>query len=207
MRVRKSLIGGLIALVFLVALGMGDLFIVAIRERDRARAFLQDVASLPLGTATFADAQQLAKKYDGKPWNGPSREPTCTVHDCAIRFIFENKMLNHLQRNKREVSLAAGLIVKDGLVVTKEINLSVLTTTWSTQFVYVLFDRVSSTAPQGYKVERLKVDGSGMPHLLQVELGPAAPTAMRKNAYSLDLSCLAKVRDCDTSNTVFPRGL
>lgn len=206
MNVRRGVVGGLIGLVVLGALGAGGLLLIAVHQRKLARAFLEDVNSLQLGRASLADVQQLAAKYDGKPWNGPSRETTCSYHDCAIRFVFENKLLAFLPR-KRAMSLAASLTVKDGLVVTKELDFSLLTTSWTTQFIYVVFDRVSSPAPNGYKVGKFKIDSSGTAHVVQVELGPTAPPEVRKNAYSLDLSCLARLSGCNLPNAVFPGGL
>jgi hypothetical protein len=196
---------GLIGVLVLGTLGAGGLLLLSVHQRKLARAFLEDVNSLQPGRASLADVQQLAAKYGGRPWNG-SREPTCSYHDCAIRFVFENKLLAILPR-KRGVSLAASLTLKDGIVVTKELDFSLLTTSWTTQFIYVVFDRVSAPALNGYKVGKFKIDSSGIAHVVQVELGPTAPPEVRESAYSLDLSCLARLSGCNTPNAVFPRGL
>jgi hypothetical protein len=206
MNVRRGVVRVLIGIVVLGALGTGGLLLTAIHQRELARAFLEDVNSLQLGRASLANAQQLAAKYGGKPWNGPSREPTCSYRDCVIRFVFKNKLLAFLPR-RRELSLAAGVTVEDGLVVAKELDFSLLSTTWTTQFTYILFDRVSSPAANGYKVGRFKIDSSGRAHVVQAELGPNAPPEVRKNLYSLDLSCLAQLSGCNAPNAVFPAGL
>ena len=206
MNVRRGVVGLLIGIILLGALGAGGLLLISIHQRKLARAFLEDVNSLQLGRASLADVEQLAGKYGGRPWSGPSREPTCSYHYCAIRFAFENKLLATFSR-RREMSLTAGLTVKDGLLVTKELDVSRLTTSWTTQFIYVIFDRVGSPNTNGYKVGKFKIDSSGIAHVVQVELGPNAPPEVRKNAYSLNLSCLAQLSGCNAPNAVFPSGL
>jgi len=178
---------------------------MGIRQRERARAFLKDLASLQLGTSTFSDAQQLARKYGGKPYNGPAREPTCSVDDCDLSFLFENALKN--RQGERTLSLDAGLTVKNGKVVRKQIDLTLMTTTWATQFLYTLVDSVSLADPRGYHVTISKVQAHGIPHVLEVRLGPTAPAAVRKSAYSINLSCLTLWHRCDGPNDFIPPGL
>jgi hypothetical protein len=102
-------------------------------------------------------------------------------------------------------------------VVGKEIDLTLMTTTWATQFLYTLVDSVSladprsrgysSADPQGYHVTISKVQAEGVPHVLEVRLGPTAPAAVRKSAYSINLSCLTVWHRCDGPNDFFPPGL
>jgi len=202
---KKKLINSIISLVILGFFCTGVLFSWAHHQRDRAQVFLQEIVSLQVGVSTFSDAQRLAQKYGGKPWNGPSQKPICSDKDCNLRFVFENSLLNHLQ-HKRKVSLTAGLLVKDGYVVSREVDYSILATTFERKFMFVVFDRTESKSPQSYNVKKLKVDTHGMPHAIEVDLSPTSPAEIKRRAYSLDLSCIASLMGCDTASAVFPAG-
>jgi len=177
----------------------------ASRKRTRAESLLRSIAQLKLGTATFADAQNLAEKYGGKPWNGPSREASCSSQDCNVRFAFDNKPLSYVP-GVRGVEFVAGLTVKDGYVVSREVEYSTLTTSYF-DFAYILFDGLKFTHVQDYEVKKLKVDAQGTPHAVEVNLGPLATVDERARAYSIDLSCLARLHGCSSSTAVIPPGL
>lgn len=204
---RKKLIGALSGILASVILAVsGFLFIESHHQRSKAYECLREIASLRLGTATFSDAQQLARRYGGQPWSGTARQPECSVQDCNLRFVFENTMLNHLQKQKR-ISLMAGVWVKDGYIVSKEVDYSIMTTTEYSQFLYFMFDRRAGAGVQGYEVKRFQVDEHNVPHVLEVTLGPDAPAAVRSRAYALDLSCLSRYYGCNDGLSIFPSGL
>ena len=195
-----------IALFFVV--GFAILYGISIHQRHRAQSFLEELASLQLGVSSFADAQRLAQKYGGQPWDVPSRTPACSAEHCSLRFVFENKILNHIQ-HKREISLAVALTVKDGHVVSREVDYAILgPALWSDHFVYQLSDHLSpSNSPESYNVTKLKLDAQGTPHWVKVDLSPDVPEDIRRRAYALDLACLARLHGCDDLSVVLPKGL
>jgi len=174
-------------------------------KRTRAESLLRSIAQLKLGTATFADAQNLAEKYGGKPWNGPSREASCSSRDCNLRFAFDNKPLSYVP-GVRGVEFFAGFTVKDGYVVSREVEYSTLTTSYF-DFAYIVLDGMKFTGVRDYEVKKLKVDAQGTPHAIEVNLGPLATVDERARAYSIDLSCLARLHGCSSPAAVFPPGL
>ena len=80
------MIGLAVAVACLVLL----LSAVGLRERCRAEAFLQDVQELRLGQATFDDAEMLARRYGGRPWNVTPQTMTCRPEECYLQFEFLN---------------------------------------------------------------------------------------------------------------------
>jgi hypothetical protein len=56
-------------------------------------------------------------------------------------------------------------------------------------------------------VQKLRVDANGIPHVLKVNLGQSATADERRRAYSIGLSCLARMRACRDAAAVFPSGL
>jgi len=177
----------------------------ASRKRTRAESLLRSIARLNLGAATFADAQNLAQKYGGEPWNGPSREASCSSQNCGLRFAFDNKPLSYIP-GVRGVEFVAGLTVRDGYVVSREVEYSTLTTSYF-DFAYILLDGMKFTGVRDWEVKKLKVDAQGTPHTIEVNLGPLATLDERARAYSIDLSCLARLHGCSGPTVVFPPGL
>jgi hypothetical protein len=193
------------ALLFIVASLI--FYGVSIYRRHRARSFLEELASLKLGVSSFSDAQRLAQEYGGQPWDLPLRVPVCSAQYCSFRLVFENKILNHI-RHKREISMAAGLTVKDGYVVSREVDYAILgPALWNDHFVYDLSDHLSAHSLQSSSVTRLKLDARGTPHWVKVDLSPDAPEDLRGRAYALDLTCLASLCGCDDLSDVLPKGL
>ncbi len=177
----------------------------ASHKRTRAESLLRSIARLNLGAATFADAQNLAQKYGGEPWNGPSRETSCSSQNCGLRFAFDNKPLSYIP-GVRGVEFVAGLTVRDGYVVSREVEYSTLTTSYF-DFAYILLDGMKFTGVRDWEVKKLKVDAQGTPHTIEVNLGPLATLDERASAYSIDLSCLARLHGCSAPTVVFPPGL
>lgn len=191
------LIVGLFA--FVVSLG------VASHQRTQAEALLRSISQLQLGTSRFAEAQRLADSYGGKPWNGPQRTVTCSSQDCNFRFVFDNKLLSRIT-GVRRVEFVAALRVKNGYVISREIDYSVSKKSYY-DFVYLLGEDFESRKVQDYEVKKFKVDAQGVAHVLEVNLGPLATADEKERAYSIDLSCLARLHGCGTSTAVFPPGL
>ena len=174
-------------------------------KRTRAQLLVRSVAQLKLGASTFADAQGLAEEYGGKPWNGLSREASCSPQNCDLRFVFDNKPLSYVPR-VQHVELVVGLTVRDGYVVSREIEYSILTTSYF-EFAYVLLDGMKFTRVRDYEVKKLKVDAQGTPHVIEVNLGPLATVDEKERAYSIDLSCLTQLPGCRSGADLFPPGL
>jgi len=183
----------------------GVLFVAASHKQTQAQALLRAISELKLGVSTFTDAQRLTERYGGKPWNGPSTRASCSSRNCYLRFVFQNKPLSYMPCVPG-VEFVVGLAVKDGYVVSREVDYSIFTTS-RYEFMYLMDDDLKSTEAQGYEVKNLKVDAQGTPHVVRVNLGPLATSEQSGRAYSLDLSCLAKLGGCRTPASIFPRGL
>lgn len=78
------------ALLFIVAFLI--FYGVSIYQRHRARPLLEELASLRLGVSSFSDAQRLAQKYGGQPWDLPLRVPVCSTQYCSFRFVFRHSL-------------------------------------------------------------------------------------------------------------------
>jgi hypothetical protein len=206
MRIRKRWIQGLAAVLLGVLLAFDVVLGLAIHRRNRALAFLADFTRLKLGVSSFADAQRLAQDYGGKPRADPGTEAQGSAQNCSLRFVFKNNPVNLLP-GVRDVEFVAGLTVKDGYVVSQELDYSFWAAGWDSQFVYLMNDRLRPAGAPDYDVKGLKLDAQGIPHVLVVSLGPLATEDQRKRAYSLDLACLAKLRGCNGPSNIFPPGL
>ena len=96
--------------------------------------------------------------------------------------------------------------MRDGYVVSREVEYSTLTTSYF-DFAYILLDGMKFTGVRDWEVKKLKVDAQGTPHTIEVNLGPLATLDERARAYSIDLSCLARLHGCSGPTVVFPPGL
>lgn len=195
----------LVSVLLAALLVLGVLFGWAFHKRARAESLLRSITQLKLGAATFADAQNLAEKYGGQPWNGPLRPASCSSQNCSLSFVFDNKPLNYVP-GVTGIQFVAGVNVKEGYVVSRDIELSTLTTSY-VAFSYMVNDGMKFTRVEEYEVKKLKVDAQGTPHFIEVNLGPLATAEERARAYSINLSCLAKLRGCNSPAAVFPPGL
>ena len=183
---REWFIRGIAAVILLGVLAVSVLFSRAVYQQTRARAILREVASLQPGVATFSDAQSLAGKYGGKPWAPPLQNLVCTAQDCSIVFVFENKMLSALHK-ERHVSFTVGLGIKDGHVVSKQFQYG-LATSSAARFAYILSDHFGpNTFDQ--EVTPLWVDAAGRSRAVKVELMPST-AADCKETRILVRSCL-----------------
>ena len=194
-----------VGVVVVSLLTLGFFLGLASYKRTQAQSLLRSITQLKLGTSTFEDAQHLAENYSGRPWSGVSRKVSCSSQNCDFRFVFENKPLRYIP-GVRSVEFVALLIVKDGHVVSRELDYSILTPSYY-EFMYLMDDNVKSTGVRDYEVKKLKQDAQGVVHVLKVSLGPLATSEEKERAYSVDLSCLARLRDCSTPSAVFPPGL
>jgi hypothetical protein len=176
-------------------------------KRSRAESLLRSIVRLQLGSSTFTDAQRLAEKYGGEPWNGPLRKAICSPQHCTLRFVFRNRPLSYFP-GVRGVEFVTGMTVEDSRIVSREVDYSVLTRTGSYyDFMYLLDDSLKLAATSGSQVKRLNVDAQGTVHAVKVNLGPLATADERTRAYSINLSCLARLYGCDSPTAVFPTGL
>lgn len=195
----------IVSVLLAALLTFGIFFAWAFHKRTRAESLLRSIARLKLGTATFVDAQGLVEKYGGRPWNGPLRPAICSSQNCSLRFVFDNKPLNYVP-GVRGVQFVAGIDVKAGYVVSREVDFSTLTASYIA-FSYMVTDGMKFTGPENYRINKLKIDARGTPHFVEVNLGPLATADERARAYSIDLSCLARLYGCDSPTAVFPRAL
>jgi hypothetical protein len=107
-------------LLLLVAGLISAGFAVGIYQQHRVDSFFRQFVSLQLGKSSFEDVQRLAMQYGAKS-SGVQLQNPCTAQDCAVTFTFTNWIFDHLRRD-REISMAAGLTVKDGHLTTKEVD-------------------------------------------------------------------------------------
>lgn len=193
------------ALLFIVAFLI--FYGVSIYQRHRARSFLEELASLRLGVSSFSDAERLAQKYGGQPWDFLCVS-LCARLSIAHSGLFSKTGFSTISSTSGKISLAAGLTVKDGYVVSREADYAILgPALWNDRFVYELSDHLSPHSLQSSNVTRLKLDGRGTLHWVKIDLTPDAPEDLRGRAYALDRTCLASLHGCDDLSDVLPKGL
>jgi hypothetical protein len=207
----RKLLVSLVSLIVVCLIAISVLWVLTVRQRTVAEAFLRDAIILVPGKSSFEEAQQLARKYGGIPWYTGSNDMRCTFQRCTFRFLFENKPLTSV-RLARYVELIGWIYVRDGTVVGREIEYVRDSGAYS-PFQYEVIEapmwNEDGTAQRQREVGlwRLKVDGTGMPSIVKVTLDPSSSPAQRKRAYSLDLSCLANLLGCDSPSAMFPHGI
>ena len=190
-------------LLLLVAGLISAGFAVGIYQQHRVDSFFRQFVSLQLGKSSFEDVQRLAMQYGAKS-SGVQLQNPCTAQDCAVTFTFTNWIFDHLRRD-REISMAAGLTVKDGHLTTKEVDFSIFSSVDDHNYMYVLFDRSRPEDNSGYSIRRPRIDSHGVAHYVMVELGSNAPDKLRNEAYSVNLRCLTRILGCDSQSDVIPR--
>jgi hypothetical protein len=190
-----------ILLLLVAALITGGLA-VEMYQQHRVESFFRQFVSLQLGTTSFEDVQRLAVQYGAK-YSGTQLQNPCTAQDCVVTFTFSNWIFHHLQRD-REVSLAAGLFIKDGHLTSKEINFSIASHSRDHDYLYVLFDRSRPEDSNGYRINRPRVDAQAVAHYVVAELGSNAPDKLRNGAYLVNLRCLTRILGCDSQADVVP---
>jgi hypothetical protein len=201
-----SILSGLLIAALLM---LGILYLLTTPHRSRARALLHDLSELKLGTSTFADAQRIAQQYGGIPWYVTPTDMTCTFQKCELAFQVDNLPLSYVP-GVGYTRFFALVGVKNGIVVGREIDYERVSRVGG-YFRYVIFDS-QGPPPSGwaYGVWRLKIDSGdsrGVPHVLQVELGPRSSDELRERAYSVSLSCLARLYGCGGPAAIYPSGL
>jgi hypothetical protein len=201
-----SILTGLVAICLLT---LAVLYGVTIPHRTRAREFLHRFTELKLGSSTFADAQQLAREFRGIPWYVTPSDMTCAFQRCELAFHFDNMPLSYVP-TVGYTRFLAFVHVKNGIVDGREIDYETPPKP-GRYFRYTVYD-FQGALPKGwaYGVWRLKVDledPDGVPHVLQVNLGPSSSESLRERAYSVDLSCLAKFYGCGSASAAYPSGL
>ena len=192
----------LFAAVFVVVIfGLGVVVDSVSTKRRHAELLVRRMATLKVGASSFTEARALAEEYSGKPESEGLRSEDCSAQACTFTFVIDNRPLNHIP-GVGAVQFVATIGVKDGYVVEQQINYTILYST-SVDFAYLLIDHLDS---RGFEVQKLRVDSKGMPHVVKVNLGRSATAEERRLAYSIDLSCLARLRVCRDA-AVFPSGL
>lgn len=181
---------------------LGVLLGFARHTRSRAELLLRDITQLQLGTATFIDAQKLATEFGGKPWSGPLERAACSAQSCNLRFMFDNKSISRVLP-VRKVQFVVGIAIREGHLVSRELEFSTLTASY-TAFSYVLTDGMTFMHGRDYEIKRLKVDAIGTPHLIVVHLGNLVTEHERRQAYAINLTCLASLSCCSDATAVFP---
>jgi hypothetical protein len=208
-RMGRSVIGIVFALLVSGLITIAILHALALRHREQARAFLPQFAALKLGESSFADAQQLAREYGGIPWYVADGDMSCKFQKCSLVFKFENMPLSYVPFI-HHTELFGEIFAKDGIVVSRQLEYE-RNTRSDYYFRYLIIDSATLENEHkygsGYGTWRLKVDSQGIPHALLVRLGPQSSVAERAKAYSLDLSCLARLFGCGVPSAFYPRGI
>ena len=193
----------LLAAVFIIVIcGLGVAVDSVSTKRRHAELLVRRMVRLKLGVSSFTEARVLAEEYSGKPESDGSKSEGCSAQACTFTFVIDNKPLNYIP-GVGAVQFVATLGVKDGYVIEQQINYTILNST-GVDFAYLLIDHLD---PPGLEVQRLRMDTNGMPHVLKVNLGQSATADERRRAYSIGLSCLARLRACRNAAAVFPSGL
>jgi hypothetical protein len=171
-------------------------------KRSRAELLLRSIAELRLGTSAFSEARELAQEYGGKSERGGS-ERGCSAQACTFNFVIDNRPLNYIP-GVRGVRFVAAIGVKDGYVISREVDYRILNSA-DLDFMYTVLDHLEPA--KGLEVRKLNLDPNGRPHVLKVTLGRSATADERQRAFSIQLSCLARLRGCNDAAAVFPSGL
>jgi hypothetical protein len=209
-RREKTAAGVFLGSLVVCSLIIGVVYGIALRHREQARSFLPKFAALRLGESTFADAQQLAREYQGIPWFVTDGDMRCRFQKCSVVFNFENMPLSYVPFI-HHTELSGEILVEDVIVVSRQLEYE-RNTRSDYYFRYLVFDSASLPENEhrygmGYGTWRFKVDPAGIPHAILVRLGPLSSTEERRSAYSLDLSCLARLFGCDVPSAFYPRGI
>jgi hypothetical protein len=205
----SALFGSLLILYLLV---LSLTWVLTLPERTRAGAFLQDFTKLEPGKSSFADAQQLAKKYGGFPDYVATNDMRCTFQKCVFTFIFENKPLTS-SRFARYTELVGSVFIRDGVFIGREITYgrdggrrpSMEYDVVEAPMFNAADGTVHGQSPEG--LWRLNVNDKGMPYVVRVTLSPSSSEDVRRRAYALDLSCLAGLFGCNSPSALFPHGI
>jgi hypothetical protein len=207
MHTRTKLIGVLAGFLVACLAIAGILLSIASGHRREAQAFLDDFTALKLGESSFSDAQRLARQFRGIPWYVASDDMSCTPLRCSFAFKFENTPLSYVPF-VHHTELFVVISVKDGLIVGRQLEYE-RNTRRDYYFRYLVFDTAQPSTEHGWSpgTLRLKVDPRGIPHVLQVNLGPLSTAVERKAAYALDLSCLARLHGCGIPPAFYPPGI
>ena len=185
------------AVVFIIVIfGFGVALDSASNKRRDTELLVRRIAEMKV-TSSFTEARAMAEEHGGKP----TRE-NCSAQACTFTFVIDNKPLSYIP-GVSAVQFVATVGVKDGYVSEREINYAILNGT-GVDFAYLLTDQVDL---HGFDVQKLKVDANGTPHVLKVSLGQSATADERQRAYSIELSCLSRLRGCRHAAAIFPSGL
>ena len=197
--ITKPITGLLVLCVLAIGLFIGRAF----HERDRAAEFLRTFSGLRLDESGFAEVEVLAKSYGGKPWSINSENVSCSPQSCVFRFVFQNNLVHFVPRLP-SIQLTASLTIRDGRLTARELDYQTSGPKFD-GFTYLLLDSVERS-PAEYGVRRRKVDVEGIPHVLEIRLGPRSGTDDNQCALAVDTSCLARLSGCESPESVFPRG-
>ena len=204
---RNVTVGAILAgLAVLCILTLAVLYCLTVPHRSRADALLHNISELKLGRSTFADAQLLAHQYGGIPWYVSPTDMTCTFQRCKFAFQWDNMPLSYVPGVGYTRFLAL-INITNGVVVGRELEYESSRGT-SRYFRYLVLD-YEGTPPAGWAhgLWRLNVDPHGVPHVLQVNMGPSSSNGLRERAYALKLSCLARFYGCGSPYAIYPKGL
>lgn len=213
MSIYKNMLKLVMVLLIAILISWAAIFVLGIRQKDRAEAFLSDITRLKLGEASFADAEELARRYNGRPWNALPQTANCTAQECYLSFDFSDpyKRLPFMYRPR--VTFGGIVHVHEGIVVGIELFYQ-LGIRSGRQVIYDVRDVLTEGlhAPgvgyrwesPGYGIAALKVDKYGFPWVLKIELNRNSTDLERREAYSINLSCLANGYNCTSPPDIIP---
>ena len=183
---RTSLFQQLFAVMFIIVFfGFGVAVDSVSNKRRDAELLVRRMVGLKMGTSSFNAARELAEEYGGKPTSGGPARGDCSAQACTFTFVIDNKPLSYIP----------GVSAVEFVATLNRTG---------ADFAYLLVDHLD---PHGLEIQKLKVDADGMPHVLKVNLGRSATADERQRAYSIGLSCLARLGGCRHAAAIFPAGL
>lgn len=223
-RLLRNLIVGVFAtLFFLIVAVRGQQYVL----RARAERLLGQVSALVLGRATFADAQRIFRQWPSARYDGPCVPIRCDfdvrLSDFSVsRYEFRAnhpKLLRVYESlGGRDSTVAARVLVQDGLVGGKFINVAVEVYPQETDlfgpFGYGLIGRASTmqtseTWPTG--TSRHPEYYIGQPSGCEICVSvftvftPRADPADIQRLMQFDLSCLTRwLSPCRTQGDIMP---
>ncbi len=213
MRNKTRLAAHFILVLFSVGVILSITNASGLNVQSRAQKFLAVLITLKPGNATYADAQRLARQYDGRPWTALAQYKTCTPAQCYIRFEFARP--RNIDRHGSQTLFAALVHFQNNYVRAIEISYECDSQS-GRRAVYDVRDTLSSESSSqnrryrwvspGYGIAALNVDRYGTPWDVEIFLGPNATIQQRREAQRIDLSCLGESCGCYPS-AVVPSGI
>jgi hypothetical protein len=198
------------ASIVLAAAGLALTAAWARHVQHRAEACLADFLRLEVGKSTFADLVVLQRKYGGVVFTDRWKE--CTPQHCAYQFNFQNTWFHRIRLAPRIV-LGLTVGVEDDHITSRLMYYGedpVDTPATEATHITETYTIVSETVPEEWPARlvapfqgnddfkfSIHLDSRGHPFHQSIFMTTNVSSDDRMRAYSVDLSCLSRIGECD----------